>query len=309
MSMLRIALLQLTACGDDLAAAELKGEEHCRRAQGMGADIVLFPEMWSNGYRSTDPRVWDYDHDPLDLDDEGLRLRAEWQAGAVSADGPYVERFRALAAELDVAIGVTLLETWPGGPRNTLVLIDRHGQPVLTYAKVHTCDFSLEAACTPGPGFSVSDLDTAHGPVRVGAMICYDREFPESARVLMLQGAELILVPNACELEEHRLGQFKARAYENMVALAMANYASPDANGHSIAVSPICFSAEESSLDSVLVEGGEEECIVLAELDLDELRDYRRREAWGNSYRKPRAYGALTSLAVREPFVRRDARR
>ena len=81
---------------------------------------------------------------------------------------------------------------------------------------------------TPGDGFRVADLDTRAGTVRVGLMICYDREFPESARVLMLGGAELILTPNACGLDADRLGQFRARAYENMVGVAMANYATPD---------------------------------------------------------------------------------
>ena len=69
----------------------------------------------------------------------------------------------------------------------------------------------------------------------IGAMICYDREFPESARILMLKGAEIILTPNACDLEANRLGQFRARAYENMVGVAMANYAAPWQNGHSVA--------------------------------------------------------------------------
>ncbi len=49
----------------------------------------------------------------------------------------------------------------------------------------------MERNLTPGEDFYVTDLDTARGPVRVGAMICYDREFPESARLLMLKGAEL----------------------------------------------------------------------------------------------------------------------
>ena len=74
-------------------------------------------------------------------------------------------------------------------------------------------------------------LETKGGPVRVGAMICMDREFSESARILMPKGAELILTPNACPLEAHRLGQFRARAFENMVGLAMANYAAPQYNG------------------------------------------------------------------------------
>jgi predicted amidohydrolase len=42
-------------------------------------------------------------------------------------------------------------------------------------------------------------------------MICFDREFPESARILMLKGAELILTPNSCPLEENRIGQFRTR--------------------------------------------------------------------------------------------------
>ena len=70
-----------------------------------------------------------------------------------------------------------------------LSFIDRHGDIQLTYAKVHTCDFGLmEVALTPGDDFYVCDLDTAKGTVKVGAMICFDREFPESARILMLKG-------------------------------------------------------------------------------------------------------------------------
>ena len=50
-------------------------------------------------------------------------------------------------------------------------------------------------------------------------LTAYDREFPESARILMLKGAEIILVPNACPMEINRLSQLRARAYENMVAI------------------------------------------------------------------------------------------
>ena len=65
-----------------------------------------------------------------------------------------------------------------GGPRNTLVLFDRFGERKLVYAKVHTCDFDVERELTPGEDFYVCALDTACGEVKVGAMICYDREFP-----------------------------------------------------------------------------------------------------------------------------------
>lgn len=59
----------------------------------------------------------------------------------------------------------------------------------------------------------MTDLDTAGGIVKVGAMICYDREFPESARILMLKRAEIILVPNACPMDINRLSQLRAGRY------------------------------------------------------------------------------------------------
>jgi predicted amidohydrolase len=129
-------------------------------------------------------------------------------------------------------------------------------------------------------------------------MICFDREFPESARILALGGAELILTPNACELEANRLGQFRARAFENMVAVAMTNYAAPskNGNGHSAAFDGVVFDAQGRSLDSLVVEAGGAEGVYLAPFDLDRLRAYRRREVWGGAYRRPGAYGLLTAL-------------
>src|SRR5437588_10568653 len=129
-------------------------------------------------------------------------------------------------------------------------LIDRHGDIVMTYAKVHTCDFGAqEWTLTPGEDFYVCSLDTEQGALKVGAMICYDREFPESARILMLKGAEVILTPNSCPLEINRLSQYRARAFENMVALAMANYAAPQDNGHSIAFDGMVANRDEPMRD------------------------------------------------------------
>lgn len=190
-----------------------------------------------------------------------------------------------------------------------VTLIDRHGECVLTYAKVHTCDFDREAALTPGDDFEVCSLDVRGEMVRVGAMICFDREFPESARLLMLKGAEIILTPNACTLDEARVGQFRARAFENMVAVAMANYAAPQANGHSVAYDGVVYDEKGNSLDPLLVEAGEAEGVYLATIDLERLRAYRRREVWGDAYRKPASYGLSTSRQVSPPFIRPDARR
>jgi len=287
--MITIALLQMTTCGDDQDANLAKGETFCRQARDMGADIALFPEMWNVGYAF--------------YDRSQPRGRETWEAQAIGPDGPFVSHFRELARELEMAIALTYLERWPGAPRNSLSLIDRRGEIVLTYAKIHTCDWELEASCTPGDDFHVGALDTGQGEVRIGAMICYDREFPESARILMLKGAELILTPNACELGAHRIGQFKARAFENMVGLAMANYAAPQENGHSVAFDGVAFD-DDGAVETLIVKAGEGEGVYLAEFDVDRLRAYRAHEVWGNAFRKPQRYGLLTSPDVEEPFVR-----
>lgn len=292
MSMLKIALLQI-APGLTLEENLQKGLSACRQAHQMGADIALFPEMWSNGYRIYGRPV------------------PEWTAEAIPADGPFVSAFGSLAQELGMAIGVTLLERCPSGPRNTLVLFDRFGRRVLIYAKVHTCDFDVERNLTPGDDFYVADLDTAAGTVKVGAMICFDREFPESARILMLQGAELILVPNACPMEQNRLSQLRGRAYENMAAIATCNYPAgqPDCNGHSTVFDGVAYLPDlAGSRDTCLLEAGEAPGIYLARLDLEQLRAYRAGEVQGNAYRRPEKYGLLLDKTIRPPFLRPDRR-
>lgn len=296
MKAIRVALLQMTGCGLDRAAAQAKGELFCRRAHAMGADIALFPEMWSTGMTFFDPKR------------EGAR--AEWEVQAIGRDDPFIAHFGALARELRMAVALTYLERWEGAPRNSVSLIDRHGRIVLTYAKVHTCEFDAEAALTPGDDFPVCALDTEAGEVRVGFMICYDREFPESARVLMLEGAELILTPNACTLDEHRMSQFRTRAFENMVGVAMTNYAAPQNNGRSSAFDAVAYPVPDAEArDTRIIEAGEGEDVYIATFDMEALRAYRERECWGNAYRRPRLYRKLTETDVRVPFIRTDATR
>lgn len=307
MSELAIALLQVAAAGYDRAANLERGVAACRRAAELGADIALFPEMWSTGYA--------FERDDVEL----------WRAQAVTRDGAFVERFRDLAAELEMAIAVTYLERRPlgvdrdddrddrdggrtgasspesraGAPSNALTLFDRRGREALTYAKVHTCGFDRpEAELEPGEGFRVADLDTVAGDVAVGAMICFDREFPEAARILALEGAELILVPNACEMEANRLGQLRARAWENQCAVALANYPAPLQNGHSVVYDPMAFDAGGRSRDTRVFEAGSGAGVFVARLDLDELRGWRRREVWGGAWRRVEAYGPLIRPAA-----------
>ena len=262
-----------------------KGIEFCRKAKAMGADIVLFPEMYNIGYTSYDPDI------PGDLED--------WIKKSVDKKNRFVTTFQDLAKELNMAIAISYLETREGYPRNTTTLFDHNGNIAVDYSKVHTCDFiPMETATTPGDGFFVSELSTRLGPVKVGMMICYDREAPESARILMLKGAELILTPNACNLHKMLLQQFQVRAYENALAVVMANYAGGDErgfNGHSCA-----FDARGNEL----LMAGEEEGVYMFELNLVELREYRAETIYGNAYRRPHKYDILVSDEVREPFER-----
>ena len=291
-SKLKIALLQIAPC-KTLEENLEKGIVCCRKAKERGADIALFPEMWSNGYN-----IYGRSFD-------------EWKAEAISADSDFINTFGETAKELNMAVGITLLEKYENAPRNSLVIFDIYGKKKFVYAKVHTCDFDVERNLTPGDDFYVTTLNTSIGDVKVGAMICYDREFPESARILMLKGAELILVPNACPMEINRLSQLRGRAYENMTAIATCNYPEtvPDCNGSSSVFDGVAYLPElPESRDTCILQADGKEGIYLAELNLEQLRNYRKREVHGNAYRHPKKYGLLTDTKISEPFVRNGYR-
>ena len=277
MTKLKIALLQIAPTGTLDGNLE-KGVSACKRAKSFGADIAIFPEMFSIGYDIYD------------------RPAEEWTAEAINEDDDFVQTFGQLAAELDMAIGITFLEKHDPKPRNTLILFDRYGKSALKYSKVHTCNFSAESALSPGDGFYICDLDTAVGIIKVGSMICFDREFPESSRVLMLKGAEVILAPNACPMEINRLSYLRTRAYENKVAIATCNYPEsvPDCNGHSTVFDGVAWLRGEPGVrDMCILEVDGSEGIFTAEIDLDMLREYRAHEVMGERYRKTFAYGDL----------------
>ena len=277
---LRIAFLQLLPTGS-LEGNMEKGIKACHQAKEMGADIAIFPEMWSCGY--------DFPHEEASL-----------RSCAIPCDSFFVKQFSAIAAELEMAIAITLLEQHEPKPRNTVCLIDRHGKLQYRYSKVHICDFGEEddeGVLDAGEAFFVADLDTKDGNIKVGSMICYDREFPESARILMLKGAELLLVPNACPMELNRLAQLRGRAYENMLAIATCNYPSPhpDCNGRSTLFDGVVYLPTLSgSRDTCVFEADESEGVYMAELDVDILRDYRCREVWGMKNRRPELYREIS---------------
>ncbi|MBQ2465453.1 MAG: carbon-nitrogen hydrolase family protein [Treponema sp.] len=273
---IKIAMLQL------LPEASIeqnlkKGLDACIEAKKLGADIALFPEMWSTGYK-------------ISLDQKEL------ESQSINKNSNFILSFKKLAQELNLAIGITFLETNNPKPLNSVIFFDKKGNEVLHYSKVHTCDFDVEKVLSSGDDFYVADLDLGFTKVKIGTMICFDREFPESARVLMLKGAEIILAPNACPMEINRLSALRTRAYENMLAVCTCNYPAgqPDCNGHSTLFDGVAWLREEDGVrDMCVFEAPETEGIYLAEVDLDLLRNYRENEIMGWKYRKAKSYQIL----------------
>ena len=258
----------------------------------MGADIVLFPEMWSIGYSS-------FYLPGMDSLQKNRSLTFDaWKAKGVDSGCDFILHFQHLAAELNMAIVINYLEKWNGLPRNSSSLIDSKGKILMTYAKVHTCDFTtMEANCTPGDDFYVCELPVREDKIKIGIMICFDRESPESARILMLKGAELILTPNACTLDKKRINQFQTRALENAVGVAMANYPKPFQNGHSCAFN--------SKGDKLLI-AGEREGIFIIPFNIIKIREHRKKTIYGNAFRRPDKYHLLISPAVDSVFIRNN---
>ena len=280
---LKIALLQLLP-GKDLEENLIEGKIACRDAKDMGADIALFPEMWSDGYY-------------LPQDEASLK------ALAISKDSSFIREYRDLAAELGMAIGITFLEAHEPRPLNSVIFFDMHGNEILHYSKVHICAFDDEKVLCGGDDFRVADLDFGRGTVRFGSMICFDREFPESARILMLKGAELILAPNACPMEINRLSALRTRAYENMIAVATCNYPAghPDCNGRSTLFDGVPWKKDEpGARDMCVFEAPGEPGVYVAELDLDALRAHRNGDIMGDKYRRPDRYAIMSDPEVKD---------
>ena len=188
----KVAILQLDTINDSDKSL-IKGIEACKKAKKLGADIAVFPEMWNIGYE-------------MPTNENQIN---KWMSKAIAENESYLLSFKNLALELNMAIGITFLERTDDLPKNSIIIFDRFGNKILKYSKVHTVDFKMEKFTKPGTEFNVSELDYERGKVNIGTMICFDRDFPESARILMLKGAEIILVPNACFMSKIRLEHMK----------------------------------------------------------------------------------------------------
>ncbi|MEM7445780.1 MAG: carbon-nitrogen hydrolase family protein [Pseudomonadota bacterium] len=250
----RVALAQIPP------AADVDGA--CAAAARGGAEIVVFPEMFSNGYIGFDA------NDPA--------ARQAWIDAAVSLDGPYVDRYRILARNHGLAIVTTFLERGDPRPFSAAALIDRRGDMILHQRKRHICFFEgPEEACAPGEGSRVARLQTGAGEIAIGIMICMDREYPDVASDLVAAGAEIVLIPNACplvddpEVGDVRVAGVRAMAFEGVIGMAVTNYPVPQHDGHSFGVDP---------LGKIIAMGGTDQEIVFVDFDIGAIRSLQEME-------------------------------
>lgn len=165
------------------------------------AKLVVFPECALTGY--------------------GFRDRAEARPFAEAADGPSALRIASACRELGAWIVYGFLESDGDRLFNACALVGPDG-PVATYRKVHLPYLGVDKFADPGDRpFAVHDA----GGLKVGMHICYDGAFPETARVLTLLGAELLVLPtnwpthSECAAEH----MIATRSMENVVYSLAAN--------------------------------------------------------------------------------------
>ena len=271
----RVAVLQMQSVSREYGKKIQTIIKYMSNAKQNGADILLLPECFITGYDLT------IENDSAITEDALI---------------PLCEK----AEELGIGLVATALTKGKNNPQNSAFIIGKYGKILMKYAKVHTCDFADEKELEPGEEFKVCDFDG----VKIGVMICYDREYPESARVLMLKGAEIILMPNDCCSMRPRIQALSTRAYENMCGIAMANPNGKNA-GSSCAFSPVCWDVDGECIDNtLLLTDAETAGIFYADFDMDAIRAYREREMMGNTFRKVKAYAELLNEEIKYPFIR-----
>ncbi|MOA28301.1 (R)-stereoselective amidase [compost metagenome] len=165
-------------------------------------------------------------------------------------------------------------------------LIDANGERLCNYRKTHLFGDLDRSMFSPGEGdFPVVELNGW----KLGFLICYDLEFPENARRLALDGAELILVPTANMIPFDFIADVsvRSRAFENQCYVAYANYCGHEGDIH------YCGQSSIAAPDgSRIAQAGLDEALIVGELDRQLMIDSRAANRY-LSDRRPELYGAL----------------
>ena len=201
---LTLAGLRVTPKAWDKQANFVTLEKYARQAAAEGAQLVITPEGFLEGY------LWN---------DDGDRNfpRDRYLAVGETIDGPIMCRIRSLAQELKIYLAVGFAERRGEQMYNSVVIFSPSGDTVTRYSKTHTAND--EPYNTKGAEFPV--VETSFG--RWGTLICMDRQLPETSRILAIKGAQIILVPAWGMHGELNDSMMRIRAYENGVFLAFVH--------------------------------------------------------------------------------------
>ena len=288
-----VAAIQMSIPGTPEKSVE-KAEKLVRKAAAEGANVILLPELFENWYFCQERRYDSYK----------LALPLE--------ENPAVRRFQAVAKELSVVLPISFYEQDGNVLYNSVAMIDADGSVMGVYRKTHIPDdhfYQEKFYFTPGDtGFKV--WDTRFGKIGVG--ICWDQWFPEAARCMALDGAELLFYPTAigsepvleCDSMPHWQRCMQGHAAANLVPVIAANRigtetVTPDSENQQQS-SSLTFYGSSFIADNTgaLVECADRtsDTVLLHTFDLDELRDMRL--SWGVFRdRRPEMYGRIAGIS------------
>jgi N-carbamoylputrescine amidase len=250
-----------------------RAEEMLREAAGNGVKVACLQECFA---------TWFF---PQRIDPKAQEL-------AEPIDGPSVTRMRTLAKSIGMVLVVPFYERVMAGELyNAAAIVDADGEVMGIYRKHHlpmSSHFNEKYYFRPGnSGFPV--FDTPHG--RIGVMICYDRHFPESARMLGLNGAQVVFVPTATTTRGYSRSvwevELRAHAIANGFFLGGVNRVGTEFEssyyGASLFIDPI---------GEIIAQAGDDEEVLTADLDLTRIEAVRKVWPFYRD-RRPDAVGRL----------------
>jgi N-carbamoylputrescine amidase len=267
---MRIAAVQMTSGADVAANTARACREIATAATAQRADLVVLPEFFNTLYFAQ------------------YQDKAQF-ALAEPEDGPTLTAVRETARRHQVAVIATLYETAaPGLYFDTAFHIDPAGEIVFRYRKVHPAAvLSLEKLYFRyGARFDTYGF----GEWRVGIGICYDMAFPETARSLAVNGAELLVAPYATSRTAMFQEVLRTRAFENGCFLVAANKVGREGGwtfgGQSLIADPTgaVLASADAQGETIIVAEISREAVLRARIDFPTRRD-----------RRPELYGAITA--------------
>lgn len=245
------------------------------QAKQRQADLIAFPEF----FMAFSP---------------ANQTAAELSALAESVHGPFITALAAAARAADLHVLAPIYEQCPIPERvyDSAVWLDRNGGIAAVYRKLHLYDaFGFKESDKFHPGAEVTP-PVAAADAYFGMLICYDLRFPEMARMLALQGANVLIAPSGWvqgDLKvEHWQTMIKARALENGCFVIAPNQVGNVFTGYSMAVDP---------LGRTLVQFEAQEGLAVVDLDLELVREVRtklpllanrRRDIYADFWREDR---------------------